>query len=151
MTKLEQFTGPAGQKRLATTLKKHELMGKSSAMAAAFAKQATVEEFSEGQTLLKQDATDEHIYLILDGEVGIEVNGSRVATSGAGVPIGEMALVDPKGGRSASVVAIKPTVVARFSRPKFMTLAKKYPEVWHAIARHLSRHVRRHNLQYKKA
>lgn len=149
MTKLDQFTGTAGQKKLAATLKKHELMGKNATMAAAFAKQATIEEFAEGQTLLKQEGTDNHLYMILDGEVGIEVNGNRVATSGAGVPIGEMALVDPAGGRSASVVAIKPTIVARFSRPKFITLAKKYPQVWHAIARHLARHVRKHNLRFK--
>jgi CRP/FNR family transcriptional regulator, cyclic AMP receptor protein len=149
MTKLDQFSGTAGQKRLATTLMKHELMGKNAAMAKAFAKQAIIEEFADGQTLLKQEGTDSHLYMILDGEVGIEVNGNRVATSGAGVPIGEMALVDPKGGRSASVVAIKPTVVARFSRPKFIALAKRYPQVWHAIARHLARHVRKHNLRFK--
>jgi CRP-like cAMP-binding protein len=149
MTKLEHYTGSAGQKRLAATLKKHELMGKNAAMARAFAKQANVEEFSSGQTLLKQEGTDNHLYMILEGEVGIMVNGKQVATSGAGVPIGEMALVDPAGGRSASVVAIKDTVVARFSRPKFITLAKKYPLVWHAIARHLARHVRRHNKSFK--
>lgn len=149
MTKLDQYAGPAGQKRLAATLKKHELMGKDAKMASAFAKQATVEEFSEGQTLLKQDGTDNHLYMILDGEVAIVVNGNRVATSGAGGPIGEMALVDPKGGRSASVIAIKNTMVARIPRPKFLALAKKYPEVWHAIARILSRHVRRHNARFK--
>ncbi|HVN27486.1 MAG TPA: cyclic nucleotide-binding domain-containing protein, partial [Candidatus Binataceae bacterium] len=97
----DHYTGTAGQKRLATTLKKHELMGKNAAMAQAFAKQATIEEFTGGQTLLKQDGTDNHLYMILEGEVGIEVNGNRVATSGPGVPIGEMALVDPRGGRSA--------------------------------------------------
>lgn len=150
MTKLEHYSGAAGQKRLATTLKRHELMGKNAAMARDFAKQADIEEFAPGQTLLKQDATDSHLFMILEGEVGIMVNGTQVATSGAGVPIGEMALVDPSGGRSASVVAIKDTVVARFSRPKFMTLAKKYPLVWHAIARHLSRHVRRHNASFRK-
>ena len=149
MTKREQYSGTAGQKRLAATLKKQELMGKNAAMANAFAKQATIEEFAEGQTLLKQEATDSDVYMILDGEVGIDVNGTRVTTSGPGVPIGEMALVDPKGGRSASAVALKPTVVARFSRVKFMALAKKYPQVWHAIARQLARHVRKHNSRFK--
>jgi CRP/FNR family cyclic AMP-dependent transcriptional regulator len=150
MTKIEHYSGPAGQKRLAATLKKHELMGKNAAMAGAFAKQATIEEFAPGQIMLKQEGTDNHLFMILEGEVGIMVNGNQVATSGAGVPIGEMALVDPSGGRSASVIAIKDTVVARFSRPKFITLAKKYPSVWHAIARHLARHVRRHNASFKK-
>jgi CRP/FNR family cyclic AMP-dependent transcriptional regulator len=149
MTTLEQFTGTAGQKRLAKALKSHQIIGKNAAMARDFAKQATIEEFTDGQTLLEQNGTDTHLYMILDGEVAIEVNGTRVATSGPGVPIGEMALVDPTGGRSASVVAIRDTVVARIPRPKFLTLAKKYPEIWHSIARHLARHVRRHNARFK--
>jgi CRP/FNR family transcriptional regulator, cyclic AMP receptor protein len=149
MTTLEQFTGTAGQKRLAKALKSHEIIGKNAAMARDFAKQATIEEFTDGQTLLEQHGTDTHLYMILDGEVAIEVNGNRVATSGPGVPIGEMALVDPEGGRSASVVAVRDTVVARIARPKFLTLAKKYPQIWHAIARHLARHVRRHNARFK--
>jgi len=149
MSQLDQYTGTAGKKRLEKALKSHEIIGKNSAMARDFAKQAVIEEFSDGMMLLKQDASDNHLYMIVSGEVAIEVNGNRVATSGAGVPIGEMAIVDPKGGRSASVVAIKDTVVARISRPKFLTLAKKYPLVWHAIARHLARHVRRHNARFK--
>jgi len=149
MSQLDQYTGTAGKKRLEKALKSHELISRNASLARDFAKQATVEEFANGATLLKQDAADSHLFMIIDGEVGIEVNGNRVATSGPGVPIGEMALVDPKGGRSASVVAIKNTVVARITRPKFLALAKKYPSIWHAIARHLARHVRRHNARFK--
>ena len=147
MSQLDHYSGTAGKKRLEKALRTHEIIGKDAAMARAFAKQAIVEDFPVGKTLLEQNASDSHLYMILEGEVAIEVNGNRVATGGPGVPIGEMALVDPKGGRSASVIAIKDTVVARISRPKFNALAKKYPEVWHSIARHLARHVRRHNLR----
>jgi len=149
MNSLDQYTGTAGKKRLEKALKAHEMIAKNSAMARDFAKQAVVEEFADGATLLKQDAKDNDLYMIIDGEVAIEVNGNRVATTAAGAPVGELAIVDPKGGRSASVVAIKDTVVARISRPKFLTLAKKYPSVWSAIARHLARHVRRHNARFK--
>ena len=149
MSQLEQYTGAAGKKRLEKALKSHEMIGKNAAMARDFAKYAAVEEFADGATLLKQDAKDNDLYMIVDGEVAVEVNGNRVATTGAGAPVGELAILDPKGGRSATVVAIKDTVVARISRPKFLSLAKKYPAVWSAIARHLARHVRRHNARFK--
>ena len=63
---------------------------------------ARIEEYKSRQTLLKQNASDKHVYLIISGEVSIEVNGKRIAISGPVVPIGEMALLDPSGGRSAS-------------------------------------------------
>jgi CRP-like cAMP-binding protein len=148
MSKLDQFTGTAGKKRLATALKSHEIIGKNATLAREVAEQASVEDFPSGKTLLEQNATDNHLYMILDGEVAIVVNGKRVATSGPGAPIGEMAIVDPSGGRSASVVAIKDSVVARLTRPRFMALAKKHPQIWFAIARHLTRHVRAHNKRF---
>jgi CRP/FNR family cyclic AMP-dependent transcriptional regulator len=148
MGKLDPFTGTEGKKRLAKALKSHELIGNDEALARKFAEQATVEEFSSGKTLLKQRATDKYIYLILDGEVSVEVNGKRVATSGPGVPIGEMALLDPSGGRSASAIAIKDTMVARITQAKFEALAKEYPQIWRGVARQLARHVRRHNARF---
>jgi CRP-like cAMP-binding protein len=148
MSKLDQFTGTEGKKRLAKALKSHEVIGNDEALARKFAEQATVKEFSSGKPLLKQKGADKYVYLILDGEVSVEVNGKRVAASGPGVPIGEMALLDPTGGRSASVIALKDTVVARVTQAKFEALAKEYPPIWRAVARELARRVRRHNARF---
>ena len=148
MSKLDHYSGGGGKQRLAAALESHEIIGHDEALARKFAERATVEEFARGKTLLHQNATDHHVYLILEGEVSIEVNGKRIATSGPGIPIGEMALLDPSGGRSASVVAIKDTIVARITQAKFEALATEYPQIWRAIARELARRVRRHNARF---
>jgi len=54
--------------------------------------------------------------------------GKRIDTSGPGIPIGEMALLDPCGARSASVIAITDTVVACIEHSRFEALAKEYPQ-----------------------
>ena len=145
MSKLDPFTGAEGKKRLAAALKPHEVIGNHAGLARKFAEQATVEEFSSSKTLLKQNAIDEDVFLILEGEVAVEVNGKRIDTSGPGVPIGEMALLDPYGARSASVIAITDTVVARIKHSRFEALAKEYPQIWRAVAQELARRLRRAN------
>jgi CRP/FNR family cyclic AMP-dependent transcriptional regulator len=146
MSKPDLFTGAEGMKRLATALKSHEVIGNNAALARKFAEEVMVEEFPTGKTLLKQNATDnEDVFLIIEGEVSVEVNGKRIDTSGPGAPIGEMALLDPYGARSASVIAIKDTVVARIKHTRFEALAKEYPQVWRSIAQELARRVRRNN------
>ncbi len=149
MSKIDQFEGSEGKQRLATALLSHELVGHNEALARKFAQEAVVEEYKSGQALLKQNDSDNHVYLVLSGEVSVEVNGKRVTTSGPGVPVGEIALLDPTGGRSASVIAIKDTMVARITQEQFEELAKEYPQVWLGVARHLARHVRRHNARYQ--
>jgi CRP/FNR family transcriptional regulator, cyclic AMP receptor protein len=146
MAKLDPFTGTEGKKRLAAALKPHDLIGNNGTLARKFAEQANVEEFASGKTLIMQNATDsEDVYLVLEGEVAVEVNGKRLTTSGPGAVVGEMALLDPYGSRSASVIATMDTVVARIKHPRFETLAKEYPQIWRAVAQELARRVRRHN------
>ena len=146
MAKLDPFTGPEGKKRLAAALKPHDLIDNNGTLARKFAEQAEVEEIPSGVTLLKQNATDsEDVYLVLEGEVAVEVNGKRLTTSGPGALVGEMALLDPYGARSASVITTMDTVVARIKPSRFEALAKEYPQVWRAVAQELARRVRRHN------
>ncbi len=149
MSKIDQFEGPKGKERLTTALLEHELVGHNDALARKLAQEAVIEEFKSGRALLNQNDAANHVYLVLTGEVSVEVNGQRVTTSGPGVPIGEIALLDPDGGRSASVVAIADTIVARITQKQFEDLAKEYPQIWRGVARHLARHVRRHNARYQ--
>jgi CRP/FNR family cyclic AMP-dependent transcriptional regulator len=149
MTKLDPFSGAEGKKRLAAALKSHEVIGNHGTLARKVAEQGEVQEFPNGHTLLKQNAIDEDVYLILEGEVAVEVNGKRVATSGPGAPIGEMALLDPYGARSASVIAItESVVVVRIKRARFEALAREYPQIWRSIAQELARRVRRYNATF---
>jgi CRP/FNR family cyclic AMP-dependent transcriptional regulator len=145
MSKVDLFSGAEGKKRLAAALKAHDVVGNHAALARKFAEQAEVQELSSGQTLLKQNAADQDVYLIIEGEVSIEINGKQVATSGPGDPIGEMAVLDPYGARSASVIATSDIVVARIKYSKFEALAKEYPQIWRAVAQELARRLRRAN------
>jgi CRP/FNR family transcriptional regulator, cyclic AMP receptor protein len=148
MSKVDLFTGTEGKKRLAAALKAHDVIGNHAALARKVAEQAEVQEFSSGQTLLKQNATDQDVYLIIEGEVSIEINGKQVATSGPGAPIGEMAVLDPYGARSASVLAITDIVVARVKYSRFEALAREYPQIWRAVAQELARRLRRANARF---
>lgn len=56
-----------------------------------------------------------------------------------------MALIDPSARRSASVVAIEQTVVAKISEVSFRLLADKYPRVWQLIAVELGERLRERN------
>jgi CRP/FNR family cyclic AMP-dependent transcriptional regulator len=145
MSKVDLFSGAEGKKRLAAALKSHDVVGNHAALARKFAEQAEVQELSSGQTLLKQNAADQDVYLIIEGEVSIEINGKQVATSGPGDPIGEMAVLDPYGARSASVIATTDIVVARIKYSRFEALAKEYPQIWRAVAQELARRLRRAN------
>ncbi len=107
-----------------------------------------MKQLAAGEILLKQNGKDKCVYLVISGEFAIEVNGRRVATSGPGTTIGEMALLDPKGGRSASATAAASSIVAKITQARFLKLAKDYPQVWRAIARELARRVRRHNKRF---
>ena len=57
----------------------------------------------------------------------------------------EMALIDPKAKRSASVVALEDSVVAKISESKFVEFANHYPSLWRNIARELGDRLRQRN------
>jgi Cyclic nucleotide-binding domain len=55
-------------------------------------------------------------FFILEGETSVSVGGEEVATPGRGEYVGEPALLDPEGPRSATVTAKTGVVVAAMSR-----------------------------------
>jgi predicted nucleotide-binding protein len=58
---------------------------------------------------------------------------------------GEMSLIDPRARRSASILAIEQTVVAKISEPTFTELAMQFPEMWRRLARCLADRLRKRN------
>jgi CRP/FNR family cyclic AMP-dependent transcriptional regulator len=146
--KLDQYSGPEGKRRLIEKLGSHGIIAGQEELAGKVADLVTLEEIANGKALLKQSGRDNHVYLVIDGEFSIEVNGKRVATIGTGSHIGEMAMLDPEGGRSASAIAMRDSLVARITQPDFSALADEYPQLWRRIARELAKRVRRHNLRF---
>ncbi|HXN86683.1 MAG TPA: cyclic nucleotide-binding domain-containing protein [Candidatus Binataceae bacterium] len=146
--KLDRFSGPEGRRRLIEVLNSHSIITGHDTLAGKVADLATVQEIASGKALIKQSAPDNQVYLVIDGDFSIEVNGKRLATTGSGSFIGEMAMLDPQGGRSASAIAMRDSIVASISQPEFSALADEYPQLWRRIARELAKRVRRQNLRF---
>jgi len=66
----------------------------------------------EGDTLVEQGETGSDLYLILDGVLAVETNGEEVAEVGPGAIVGEKALLEEGGARSATLRARTPARVA---------------------------------------
>ncbi len=64
--------------------------------------------FDAGEDVTTQGEFDPWVYILLEGDLGIDVDGERVAKiSGRGAVFGEMVLID-QAERSATVVALSP-------------------------------------------
>ncbi|HEY4235963.1 MAG TPA: cyclic nucleotide-binding domain-containing protein [Gaiellaceae bacterium] len=62
---------------------------------------------AEGETLVEQDAEGDDIYLLLDGVLGVEVDGEEIAEMGPGTMLGERASLEG-GVRTATLRAQTP-------------------------------------------
>lgn len=65
----------------------------------------------EGEVLVEQGAEGHDVYLVLDGVLGVEVNGEQVAEMGPGTMLGERASLEG-GIRTATLRAVTPCRVA---------------------------------------
>jgi CRP/FNR family cyclic AMP-dependent transcriptional regulator len=101
----------------------------------------TLRELKTGELLIKQDASDNDVFLILSGKFRVLVNDRQVATRGEGQHVGEMVAINPAMTRTATVIAVEPSVVGMLPENKFAELLKKYPAMWQPIALELSRRL----------
>jgi hypothetical protein len=69
---------------------------------------------SEGEVLVEQGAAGDDLYLLLDGVLGVEVDGEQVAEMGPGTMLGERASLEG-GTRTATLRALTPCRVAVIS------------------------------------
>jgi CRP-like cAMP-binding protein len=81
-------------------------------------------------------------FFILEGETSVTVGGEEVATLGAGEYVGELALLDPEGPRSATVTAKTDVVLAAMSAWQFRPFVLAHPEVAWTLLQRLARRLR---------
>src|SRR5271165_7559317 len=110
---IARFEGDEGRRRLVDQLRKQMITGGDSTVAAEIAAVAQILQVPPGDVLIRQDAADNDLFLIISGSLRIIVNGREVAIRGPGEHLGEMAIVDPSAARSASVVAAEASIVAK--------------------------------------
>ena len=105
--------------------------------------------YNLGDIIFEENTTGDELYVIVDGEIDIQVDPSLVGKAGAGEPqtiatlrrgqsFGEVALVD-EGVRSARAVAGKAdTRVLLIPRDKLMLMCDSYPHMGYRLMRNLA-------------
>jgi CRP-like cAMP-binding protein len=81
-------------------------------------------------------------FLILEGETSVTVAGEEVASLKRGEYIGELALLDPDGPRTATVTAKTDVVLAAMSTWQFRPFVLAHPEVAWTLLQRLARRLR---------
>jgi|688.fasta_scaffold220089_2 CRP/FNR family cyclic AMP-dependent transcriptional regulator len=142
---IERFQGVEGKRRLRDALLNQVLVKGEPSIADHLIEVATLSEVPTEEVLISQDGEDTDLFFILSGKVRIEANGRLVAVRHSGTHVGEMALIDYKARRSASVIAEETTVVAKVTEPEFTRIADESPVLWRRIAIELCDRLRNRN------
>ena len=81
-------------------------------------------------------------FFILEGETSVTVGGEEVATLKRGEYVGELALLDPDGPRTATVSAKTDVVLAAMTAWQFRPFVVAHPEVAWTLLQRLARRLR---------
>jgi CRP/FNR family cyclic AMP-dependent transcriptional regulator len=139
---MKQFEGSEGRLHLIRALTLQPLIHEQN-LAIALARQLKLEAVPAGANLIQQGASDTDLFLILEGEFSIALDGHVVAGVKARQHVGEMSVVDPHTPRSATVTATSDSIVARIAESDFSALAERFPQLWRRIALELTGRLRR--------
>ena len=138
---LERFQGKDGRSTLLNALRSQFVVDGNTEVADKLASAAQLREYAPGQRIFSQGERGTDIYFVLAGNVSVIVGVIEVATVGAGMHVGEIALLEPFKGRAATVHVVDAAVVAQVSGQKFTEIASHYPEMWRRIGVELARRL----------
>ena len=105
---------------------------------------ATTTHYAANKTIMNQGDTGTSMYIVLDGRVGIFINGKAVETIATGGMFGEMALVD-HSPRTASAVAETDCALLAINRDALIALVKSEPAVGMTMLRSVAARLRHMN------
>lgn len=111
------------------------------------------EAFFEGDTIFEINDRGDHMYIILEGKIGISISAKEksptfIAELGPGECFGEMGMLDDQP-RSASAHALEDSKVLSLEKAKLRGLIIRYPELAFGILRSLSLRLRAANIRVK--
>lgn len=138
---LERYQGREGRAALLNALRGQFLIDGNTDIANTIASVTLVKEFAPGTALFTEGERGGDLYFILDGQVSVRKHEREIATCGAGLHVGEIGLLEPYKGRSATVVAVDTVVVAQVSQQKFIDIATSYSDLWRRLALELARRL----------
>ena len=81
------------------------------------------ERFADGETIIERGEDAERMFMILDGEVSLRIDGEEIAQAGPGDHFGELALFS-EGDRSADAVAVGEVELLTVPSDQFRTLVE---------------------------
>jgi NTE family protein len=95
-----------------------------------------------GDVLVRQGDAADALYIVVSGRFAVTLEGRRDAISeiGPDQPVGEIAFLTG-GARTATVTALRDSIVLRLGRPEFDALAAKCPSIWPTLTSALSQRL----------
>jgi NTE family protein len=95
-----------------------------------------------GDVLVRQGEVADALYLVISGRFAVTIEGREgvLAEMGQGQPIGEIAFL-AGGTRTATVHAIRDSLVLRLARSEFDRLTAKLPSIWSSLTVTLARRL----------
>lgn len=138
----QRFFSERGEKLIVETLKDQRIVLGNEEAAEELSARGKLSFFPEGEFLAMEDHWENDLVFILAGSAQITITGFKVAERNAGHHVGEMALIDPSQPRSASVIAMEPTVGLVVSEEDFSAVATHHPDMWRQIAKEVAQRLR---------
>jgi len=145
MEMLDRFDGEQGRGPLVAAIAQQRLASGNQALAEELADAVELRAVPAGATLIEQAHDDNDLFLILEGEFHVLVDGAVVARRGAGDHVGEVAAIQPEFKRTATVVAKSDAVVGKLTEAVLVDIGERYPIVYKAIAQQLAGHLLQRN------
>ena len=108
---------------------------------AAVAQAAVEVRAQPGDVLMEEGAVEAHLYAIVDGRVQVQRGGRSIVELGPGATVGELAALVP-APRTASVIALEPTLVLRVDQVVLDELLDDWPELAHGVIAELVARLR---------
>jgi len=94
-----------------------------------------------GRVLCRQGEIAEECFVIVDGHADVLIDGTPVASVGAGEIVGELALLSHNAGRTATVVATTDMQLLVFNRREFAAFMSGAPSVRQRMLRVATRRL----------
>ena len=131
---LERFQGKEGRPALMDALRRQFLVDGSSEIAEQIANWMQLKDYAKEEAIFNQGERGGDICLLLAGKVSVRVNEREVALVNAGMHVGEIGMLEPFKGRSATVVAVETVIAAHVTQTRFFEMAKFHPDLWRRLA-----------------
>lgn len=140
----ERFISDAA---LATSeLRKHKYVEYDDNICAKLWNIGELVEFKKDNFLIKQDDTDQFIYLILSGSAQVVINGNILKyTRNETDAVGEMTILNPSAARLASIKAITDMSVLRVNYIDFKKILDENPKMYISVLRDITTKLKQRN------